>query len=54
MAVIYVELLYGLVDFVQQIGRGAQRDGEVVRSVIVQDGLTPYKKVGINRMDRIN
>lgn len=54
VAVIHAELPYGLVDFVQQTGRGARRDGEVVRSVIVQDGSTPYEKVGTNRVDRIN
>jgi hypothetical protein len=29
---------YGLVDFVQQTGRGGRRVGEVVESVIVMDG----------------
>lgn len=35
VAVIHVEQPYGLVDFVQQTGRGGRRRGEVVDSVIV-------------------
>ncbi|GKU09951.1 unnamed protein product, partial [Fusarium langsethiae] len=34
VAVVHMEKPYGLVDFVQQIGRGGRRAGEVVRSVI--------------------
>lgn len=37
-AVIHAEQPYGLVDFVQQTGRGGRRDGETVESVIVIDG----------------
>jgi hypothetical protein len=34
--------LYGLVDFVQQTGRGGRRNGEIVDLVIVTDGLPVY------------
>jgi len=33
---------YGLVDFVQQTGRGGRRNSEIVDSVIVTDGLPVY------------
>jgi superfamily II DNA helicase RecQ len=36
VAVVYMGQLYGLVDFVQQTGRGGRRDGDVVESVIVK------------------
>jgi superfamily II DNA helicase RecQ len=42
VAVVHVEQPYGLVDFVQQTGRGGRRDGEVVESVIVVDGRPAY------------
>ncbi|KXJ84800.1 hypothetical protein Micbo1qcDRAFT_181347 [Microdochium bolleyi] len=35
VAIIHAEQRYGLVDFVQQTGRGGRRDGEVVEAVIV-------------------
>ncbi|KID81227.1 recQ family helicase [Metarhizium guizhouense ARSEF 977] len=38
VAVIHAEQPYGLVDFVQQTGRGGRRVGEVVESVVVHDG----------------
>ncbi|KAF3769392.1 P-loop containing nucleoside triphosphate hydrolase protein [Cryphonectria parasitica EP155] len=38
VAVVHMELPYGLVDFVQQTGRGGRRAGEVVESVIVYNG----------------
>lgn len=38
VAIVHMEQPYGLVDFVQQTGRGGRRDGEVVESVIVTDG----------------
>lgn len=37
VAVVHIEKPYGLVDFVQQTGRGGRRAGEVVRSVIIHD-----------------
>ncbi|KJZ69995.1 hypothetical protein HIM_10606 [Hirsutella minnesotensis 3608] len=41
VAVIHAEQPYGLVDFVQQTGRGARRADEVVESIIVHDGRPP-------------
>lgn len=41
VAVIHAEQPYGLVDFVQQTGRGARRADEVVESTIVHDGRPP-------------
>jgi superfamily II DNA helicase RecQ len=38
VAVVHAEQPYGLVDFVQQTGRGGRRGGEVVDSFIVTDG----------------
>lgn len=40
VAVVHAEQPYGLVDFVQQTGRGGRRAGEVVESIIVHDGRT--------------
>lgn len=37
-AIVHMQEPYGLVDFVQQTGRGGRRAGEVVESVIVTDG----------------
>jgi superfamily II DNA helicase RecQ len=37
-AILHMQEPYGLVDFVQQTGRGGRRAGEVVESVIVTDG----------------
>ncbi|RYP58050.1 hypothetical protein DL771_011356 [Monosporascus sp. 5C6A] len=42
VAVVHMEQPYGLVDFVQQTGRGGRRDGEVVESVIVTDGRAAW------------
>lgn len=41
IAVIHAEQPYGLVEFVQQTGRGARRADEVVESIIVHDGRPP-------------
>ena len=37
MGIVHIEQPYRLVDFVQQIGRGGQREGEIVESVMVID-----------------
>lgn len=54
VAIIHAEQPYGLVDFIQQTGRGGRRQGEVARSVIVHDGKVPYEAVGTSEIDRIN
>lgn len=38
VAVVHMGQPYGLVDFIQQTGRGGRRRGEVVESVVVHDG----------------
>ncbi len=52
--IIHAELPYGLVDFIQQTGRGARRDGETVRSVVVHDGSGMWETVGMSVMTAIN
>ena len=37
VGVVHMEQPYGLVDFVQQTGRGGRRVGEVMESVVVMD-----------------
>ena len=37
VGVVHMEQPYGLVDFVQQTGRGGRREGEIVESVVVMD-----------------
>jgi superfamily II DNA helicase RecQ len=47
IAVVHAEQPYGLVDFVQQTGRGGRREGETVESVIITDGRPAwYDKQG--------
>lgn len=41
VAIVHVDQPYGLVDFVQQTGRGGRRAGEVVDSVVVYNGRPP-------------
>lgn len=41
-AVIHAGQPYGLIDLVQQTGRGARREGEVVQSTVVHDGRKPW------------
>jgi len=43
VAVIHVEAPWGLVDFVQQTGRGARREGETVDSVVVVGPEAPWR-----------
>ncbi|WXC51053.1 hypothetical protein QX201_010758 [Fusarium graminearum] len=54
VAVVHMEKPYGLVDFVQQIGRGGRRAGEVVRSVIIHDGRPPREDQHRSFVDDIN
>jgi superfamily II DNA helicase RecQ len=42
IAIIHMRQLYRLVDFVQQTDRGGRRNGEIVDSVIITDGLPVY------------
>ena len=37
VGVVHMEQPYGIVDFVQQTGRGGRREGEMVESVVVMD-----------------
>ena len=54
MAVVHIEQPYGLVDFMQQTGRGGQRAGEVVNLVIIHNGRAPYRRVGANFIEKTN
>ncbi|KAK5994713.1 ATP-dependent DNA helicase tlh2-like protein [Cladobotryum mycophilum] len=54
VAVIHAEMPYGLVDFVQQTGRGARREGEEVRSVIIHDGKTPWEAISTDKVSHVN
>ena len=49
VAVVHMEQPYGLVDFVQQTGRGGRQMGEVVESVVVMDHRTAW--MGPRRSD---
>lgn len=37
-AIVHMGIPYGLIDFVQQVGRGGRRAGEVVHSVVIYNG----------------
>ncbi|KAL3599869.1 hypothetical protein FPOAC2_04097 [Fusarium poae] len=54
VAVVHMEKPYGLVDFVQQIGRGGRRAGEVVRSVIIHDGRPQREDQHRSFVDDVN
>ncbi|KAF4340723.1 recq family helicase [Fusarium beomiforme] len=54
VAVVHMEKPYGLVDFVQQIGRGGRRAGEVVRSIIIHDGRPQREDQHRSFVDDIN
>ncbi|KAK7583650.1 hypothetical protein V3481_012931 [Fusarium oxysporum f. sp. vasinfectum] len=54
VAVVHMEKPYGLVDFVQQTGRGGRRAGEVVRSIIVHDGRRQREDQHQSFVDDIN
>ena len=49
VAVVHMEQPYGLVDFVQQTGRGGRQAGEVVESVVVMDQRKAW--IGEHRSD---
>ena len=53
-AVIHAEQPFGLVDFVQQTGRGSRRDGEVVDSIVVHNGRKPQLRPGANFVQQTN
>lgn len=44
IAVVHMGLPYGLIDFVQQVGRGGRWEGEVVDSVILYDGQADRRR----------
>lgn len=54
VAVVHAEQPFGLVDFVQQTGRGGRRDGEVVDSIIVHDGRKVAAEPGANFVEQTN
>ncbi len=54
VAVVHMEQPYGLVDFVQQTGRGGRREGEVVESVIVHDGRPAWADPNEGFVEAVN
>lgn len=54
MAVVHMVKPYGLVDFVQQTGRGGRRAGEVVRSVIIHNGRAQREDQYRSFVDNVN
>ena len=54
VAVVHTEQPYGLVDFVQQTGRGARRAGEVVESIVIHDGRPGRDDPHRSFVDNIN
>jgi superfamily II DNA helicase RecQ len=54
VGVVHMEQPYGLVDFVQQTGRGGRRSGEVVESVVVMDEQKAKVKKQSGDMEHLN
>ncbi len=54
VGILHMERPYGLVDFVQQTGRGARREGEVVESIIIHDGRPAWYDRHAGDIDRLN
>ncbi len=54
VSVIHAGLPYGIVDFIQQTGRGARRNGETVRSTIVYDGQWKAERLGATEVEVMN
>jgi superfamily II DNA or RNA helicase len=48
VAVFFSGIPYGLVDFIQQTGRGARQAGELVLCVAIHNGVKPSEATGIN------
>jgi superfamily II DNA or RNA helicase len=46
--IIHSGIPYGLVDYIQQTGRGARREGQFVQCVAVHDGVKPAEAKGIS------
>ncbi len=54
VAIIHAEQPYGLVDFVQQTGRGGRREGDAVDSFIVTDGRKAFVRAGGSNAEHEN
>jgi len=54
VGVVHMEQPYGLVDFVQQTGRGGRRAGEVVESVVVMDRQKARLRKQSGDMEHLN
>lgn len=54
VAIFFSDLPYGLVDFVQQTGRGARREGELVLCTAIHNGVKPYETTGISSVELKN
>lgn len=49
--IIHNGIPYGLVDHIQQTGRGARRDGQFVRCITMHSGKQPYEGKGISSVE---
>jgi superfamily II DNA helicase RecQ len=54
VGVVHMEQPYGIVDFVQQTGRGGRREGEIVESVVVMDEKRVWMDEKRSDMERLN
>jgi superfamily II DNA/RNA helicase len=54
VGIVHMEQPYGLVDFVQQTGRGGRREGEVVESVIVMDQKKAWQNEESSDVEQLN
>ncbi|KID81130.1 recQ family helicase [Metarhizium guizhouense ARSEF 977] len=48
VVIVHSGIPYGLVSFIQQTGRGARGEGEVVHCVVLHDGVKPFEAKGIS------
>ncbi|SLM37315.1 Zinc finger, C2H2 [Lasallia pustulata] len=54
VGIIHMEQPYGLVDFVQQTGRGGRRPGEVVESIIVMNRRPAWRDKHASNIEHMN
>jgi superfamily II DNA or RNA helicase len=54
VGVVHMEQPYGIVDFVQQTGRGGRREGEIVESVVVMDEKKVWMDEKRSDMEHLN
>ena len=54
VGIVHMEQPYGLVDFVQQTGRGGRREGEVMESVVVMDERRAWRNQTSGDIEQLN